>query len=103
MKLIFTSQKSGLPTAIVDGKEPINRSLAGKSLADKLLNQNPNESLNNLIWKRCPKKVHRGRKVVELFTASVVTHFNDGASSISAVLSGWVFFLSKIKNCDKKN
>ena len=48
--------------------------------------QNPNESLNNLIWKRCPKKVYQGKKVVELCTASAVTQFNDGASSIAEVL-----------------
>ena len=48
--------------------------------------QNSNQSLNNLICARCPKKVYQGRKVVELCTSSALTHFNDGASSVTRVL-----------------
>ena len=48
--------------------------------------QNPNESLNNMIWKRCPKKICQGKRIVALCTASAVASFNDGARSIAAVL-----------------
>eukprot|EP00794_Sanderia_malayensis_P013653 gene13653-15082_t len=51
-----------------------------------LFTQNPNESLNNLIWASCPKKIYQGLRVVELCTASALAYFNDGASSIARVL-----------------
>ena len=81
--------KRGLPTAVVDAIEPIYEALADKKLLSRCLDsftQNPNESLNSLVWKRCPKKVYQGKQVVELCTASAVAQFNDGASSIAAVL-----------------
>eukprot|EP00795_Rhopilema_esculentum_P016151 gene16151-7517_t len=81
--------KSYLPSAIVDVVLPIYDDLSDKSLLTSCLDsftQNPNESLNKLIWARCPKKIYQGRKVVELCTASAATHFNDGASSIARVL-----------------
>ena len=78
-----------LPLAIVEIVVPIYEALSQESLLSRCLDsytQNPNESLKNLIWKRCPKKVYQGKKVVELCTASAVTQFNDGASSIAEVL-----------------
>eukprot|EP00112_Aurelia_sp_Birch-Aquarium-sp1_P012112 Seg2545.2 transcript_id=Seg2545.2/GoldUCD/mRNA.D3Y31 product="hypothetical protein" protein_id=Seg2545.2/GoldUCD/D3Y31 len=81
--------KQGLPKAIVDVVEPIYDALSDESLFSRCLDwltQNPNESLNNLIWKRCPKKIYQGKKVVQLCTASAVSSFNDGASSVAAVL-----------------
>ena len=85
---LFHSKK-GLPPAIVEIIEPIYEALSEESLLIRCLDsytQNPNESLNNLIWKRCPKKIYQGKKIVELCTASAITQFNDGASSIAAVL-----------------
>ena len=85
---IFKSKK-GLPAAIVEVVEPIYNALAEPVLLSRCLDsftQNPNESLNNLIWKRCPKKIYQGKKVVELCTASAVAAFNDGASSIASLL-----------------
>ena len=69
--------------------------------------QNPNESLNKLIWARCPKKIYQGRKVVELCTASAVCHFNDGASSIARVLQKLgicpgKFTNAAIRKCDAR-
>ncbi len=81
--------KQGLPLAILELVVPIYKALSQESLLSRCLDsytQNPNESLNNLIWKRYPKKVYQGKKVVELCTASAVTQFNDGASSIAEVL-----------------
>ena len=85
---LFHSKK-GLPPAIVEIIEPIYEALSEESLLIRCLDsytQNPNKSLNNLIWKRCPKKIYQGKKIVELCSASAVTQFNDGASSIAAVL-----------------
>ena len=48
--------------------------------------QNSNESLNNMVWRRCPNNIYQGKKVVELCTASAVASFNDGASSVATVL-----------------
>ena len=80
---------SYLPKAVFDEVLPIYKDLSEETLLSRCLDsftQNPNESLNKLIWARCPKKIHQGRKVVELSTASAVAHFNDGASSIARVL-----------------
>ena len=81
--------KKGLPKAVVDAVEPIYDSLADPNLLSRCLDsytQNPNESLNNLVWKRCPKKIYQGKKVVELCTASAVATYNDGLSSVARVL-----------------
>eukprot|EP00795_Rhopilema_esculentum_P005685 gene5685-10929_t len=86
---ILLHSKKGLPPANVEIIEPIYEALSEESLLSLCLDsytQNPNESLNNLIWKRCPKKIYQGKKIVELCTASAVTQFNDGASSIAGVL-----------------
>ena len=40
--------------------------------------QNNNKSINNLIWKSCPKDVYVGRTVLEIGTASAVINFNEG-------------------------
>ncbi len=108
--------KQGLPLAIVEIVVPICNALSQESLLPRCLDsysytQNPNESLNNLIWKRCPKKIYQGKKVVELCTASAVTQFNDGASSIAEVLKRMGIMPGKItmaailkidQNCLKK-
>ena len=39
--------------------------------------QNNNESLNSVIWKRCPKDVFVGRSTLEMGVASAVISFND--------------------------
>ena len=81
--------KKGLPKAVVDVIQPVYDSLADHTLLSRCLDsytQNPNESLNNLVWKRCPKKIYQGKKVVELCTASAVATYNDGLSSVARVL-----------------
>ena len=49
--------------------------------------QNNNESLNGLIWKRCPKDVFVGHVTLELGVASAVIAFNDGLSGIIEVFN----------------
>ncbi|MCP4483313.1 MAG: hypothetical protein GY823_01950 [Flavobacteriaceae bacterium] len=81
--------KNSLPEAIVDEVQPIYDDLSKEALLSRCLDcytQNANEALNHLIWARCSKKSYQGKKVVELCTASAVTYFNDGASSVFSVL-----------------
>ena len=102
--------KSVLPEAIVEEVIPIYRDLSEEQLLSRCLDsytQNPNESLNKLIWARCPKTIYQGRKVVELCTASAVCHFNDGASSIARVLQKLgicpgKFTNAAIRKCDAR-
>ena len=49
--------------------------------------QNNNESLNSLIWKRCPKDVFVDCVTLELGVASAVIAFNDGLSGIIEVFN----------------
>ena len=35
---------------------------------------------------KMPKEIYQGKKVVELCTASAITHFNDGVCSVARVL-----------------
>ena len=53
-----------------------DENLLSKCLYDKT--QNSNESINGVIWKRCPKDVFVGRKVLEKGVASAVISSNDG-------------------------
>ena len=49
--------------------------------------QNANESLNGVIWKRCPKDVYVGSFTLKVAVASAVISFNDGLSGIKKVIS----------------
>ena len=47
--------------------------------------QNVNESRNNLIWTRCPKRVYVGNSVFKTSVASAVIASNDGAIGLIPV------------------
>ena len=69
---------------------PVFRKLSKDDLLKRCLHgktQNANESLNGLIWQRCPKAMICGRKTVEIAAASAVIHFNDGPAAMNSVLS----------------
>ena len=60
---------------------PIFTDLSNDELLKKCLHgktQINYESINNFIWKRCPKDIYVGRTVLEIGTASAVINFNDG-------------------------
>ena len=79
----------GIPIIIRDTIKPIFVSLSDDTLLSKCLHgktQNNNESLNGVIWKRCPQDFFVGRTTVELSVASAVISFNEGASGIIKVL-----------------
>ena len=48
--------------------------------------QNINESLNNLIWTKCPKQVYVGNSTSKMSVASAVIKYNDGATGLLPVL-----------------
>ena len=47
--------------------------------------QNGNESLNNLIWTRCLKRVYVGNSVFKTSVASAVIDYNDAAMGLIPV------------------
>lgn len=53
----------------------------GKERCVRGKTQNPNESINAMVWVRCPKHKHHGVKVVRCAAASAVCHFHRGAES----------------------
>ncbi len=81
--------KKGLSVAIVEVVLPIYKDLSNPVLLTRCLysyKQNPSESLNYMVWRRCHKKMYLGKKVVELCSASAVSSFNDGSRSIASLL-----------------
>ena len=72
--------KPGLPAAARELVKSIFTDLSNDELLKKCLlakTQNNNKSINNLIWKKCPKDVYVGRTVLEIGTASAVINFNE--------------------------
>ena len=51
------------------------------------LTQNTNESINSLVWIRCPKHKWHGRKRILLATASVTLQFSAGATAKHEVMA----------------
>lgn len=73
--------KHGLPRAVMDVIKPTFRFLAHPDLLQKCTHgktQNPNESYNNLIWKRCPKTVFVSSNVVKIAACDACLVFNSG-------------------------
>ena len=60
---------------------PIFKDLGVDALLQKCLHgktQNPNESLNQIIWKRYPKDIFVERTALSIVVSSAVLSFNDG-------------------------
>ena len=77
--------KSGIPAIICEKIKPVFTDLSDDKLLSKCLHgktQNNNESINGVIWKRCPKDVFVGRGTLELGVSSAVISFNDGVTGI---------------------
>ena len=82
--------KINIPLAITEVLKPIfsYKDLGNDDLLKKCLHgktQNPNESLHNMIWKRCPKRVHVNLLTLEIAVASSVLSFNDGQQGLIEV------------------
>ena len=69
--------------------EPIFRRLSSDDLLSKCLHgqtQNGNESLNNLIWTKCPKNTFVERPIIEMGVNSAVIDYNEGSTGIFSIL-----------------
>ena len=72
-----------LPSDIGKMLVPIFRRLADDGLLKRCSSnktQNPNESLQNNVWKLCPKTIFSGRKTVETAVSLAACQFSMGAS-----------------------
>ena len=84
-------EKPGLPIPLRKKLEPLFRDLSSPELLAKCLHgntQNNNESLNGVIWRRCPKDTFVGRGVLETAVSSAVISFNSGKRGIFPVFKG---------------
>ena len=80
--------KLSLPVAICNLIKPIFIDLSADSLLTKCLHggtQNNNESINNVIWKKCPKQTHVSKKILEIGVSSAILEFNEGTAGIFSV------------------
>lgn len=85
-----TYDESGrLPPAFYEPLKPIFKRLSTKELLQKCqkgLTQNANESLNNLIWQRCPKTMFFGKERVVSAVSEAVCVFNTGAGAKALIM-----------------
>ncbi|GFV56887.1 uncharacterized protein TNCV_1869281 [Trichonephila clavipes] len=73
--------KHKLPVAVVEAIRPIFRYLSDPELLKKCLHgntQNPNESINNVIWSRVPKKTFVHLETLSFGTYDAIASFNKG-------------------------
>lgn len=78
-----------LPKAVANIILSIFEALIDEDLLARSLHggtQNQNEAINSLIWQRATKETHSGQAVVVQAVFLAVSHFNDGAMSISSIL-----------------
>ena len=83
-------EKPGLPIPLRKKLESIFRELSSPELLAKCLEgstQNNNESLNGVIWTRCPKNVLVGLPVLEMSVSSAILTFNSGKRGIFDVFT----------------
>ena len=74
-----------MPVAIKKEVEPIFKNLSSEALLSRCLGgltQNNNESLNALVWKKCPKDVYVSRNSIEIGMAAAVLELNNGTQGI---------------------
>lgn len=87
-KTIKNPHSHSMPQAVMDAIKPIFIDLTSPELLNKCLEgytQNANESINQLIWKYCPKNQYHGVKTVSTAVGLAVIIYNDGSKSIASV------------------
>ena len=80
--------KVNLPEWMFPILEPVFKSLMDDDLLAKCTHgqtQNVNESINNIIWSRCPKRTYVERPQLELGVYSAIIQFNDGLLGLTNV------------------
>ena len=74
-----------MPLVIHQLVKPNFLDLSNETLLSKCLHgktQNTNESINNIIWTKCPKNIYVQRNVLEMGVSFAVNNFNDGNCGI---------------------
>ena len=74
--------KTGIHNKIFRLVKPVFMELSDDELLKKCLHgktQNANESVNGVIWKKCPKDIYVGRSTLEMGVDSAIISFNFGA------------------------
>ena len=82
-------ESSRLPSSFHDQLQPIFKRLSSNDLlikCQKGLTQNANESLNHLIWDRCPKTTFCSKNRIISAVSEAVCCFNTGAGSKALIL-----------------
>ncbi|GBO26522.1 hypothetical protein AVEN_75277-1 [Araneus ventricosus] len=81
--------KNNLPVAVVEAMRPVFRDLSHPDLLKKCVHgntQNPNESVNNVIWLRVPKSTFVQIEALSLGVYDAVCTFNEGNSARLQIL-----------------
>ena len=89
-----TFEPKKVASVVMEEIKPIFDALADEELLEKVLkglSQNPNESLNHMVWNFCPKAVFAGPETVNTACALAVMLFNGGAHTLEKVLTGLNF------------
>ncbi|GFV52681.1 uncharacterized protein TNCV_2873521 [Trichonephila clavipes] len=81
--------KPSVAKAVQDVIKPVFADLSHPALLKKCLGrgtQNPNESLNSLIWKFCPKTIGSRLQIEEIAANLATSVFNDGNQILITIL-----------------
>ncbi|GFX50342.1 uncharacterized protein TNCV_338771 [Trichonephila clavipes] len=81
--------KPSVAKAVQDVIKPVFADLSHPALLKKCLGgktQNPNESLNSLIWKFCPKTIGSRLQIAEIAANLETSVFNDGNQILISIL-----------------
>lgn len=81
---------NNIPAAVMEVVKPIFKDLTHPDLLNRCLDgytQNANESVNQKIWKICPKNTFHGAGTVKIAVGLATITFNDGMKSLVEVLS----------------
>ncbi|GFW10834.1 uncharacterized protein TNCV_4919531 [Trichonephila clavipes] len=81
--------KPSVAKAVQDVIKPVFADLSHPALLKKCLGgktQNPNESLNSLIWKFCPKTIGSRLQIAEIAENLETSVFNDGNQILISIL-----------------
>ncbi|GFX31754.1 uncharacterized protein TNCV_170871 [Trichonephila clavipes] len=81
--------KPSVAKAVRDVIKPVFADLSHPALLKKCLGgktQNPNESLNSLIWKFCPKTIGSSLQTAEIAANLATSVFNDGNQILITIL-----------------
>ena len=85
-------QKPGIHRKVFQKIKPVFMELSKDDLLKKCLHgktQNSNESINGVIWKKCPKDVFVSKPTLVMGVDSVVINFNAGLSRVLDVVEDY--------------